>query len=248
MAWLQVFPDGDIFEMDGAIALELHNVGDNIQALRRVLARTRAGTFKIAPPDKPKPTINLVSPETVSPPEAISDNPDIQRAQAIVRLRKECKKQGLSLQQTAYVCATAEHESANTFKAIKEYGTDSYFTEMYEGREDLGNTEPGDGIRFCGRGLVQLTGRNNYTKYSALLGIDLVENPDKVLDEQISQFIIVHGMRTGIFTGMCLDDYINNHACDYMQARRIVNGLDRAEHIAAIARSWEKFITEHPLT
>lgn len=57
MAWLQVFPDGDIFEMDGAIALELHNVGDNIQALRVVLARTRAGTFKVAPPDKPKPTL-----------------------------------------------------------------------------------------------------------------------------------------------------------------------------------------------
>lgn len=58
-----------------------------------------------------------------------------------------------------------------------------YYTEeiasgrAYEGREDLGNTQKGDGMRFKGRGLIQITGRYNYTKLSAHTGIDFVGNP-----------------------------------------------------------------------
>jgi putative chitinase len=48
----------------------------------------------------------------------------------------------------------------------------------YEGRKDLGNTVEGDGFRFRGRGLIQTTGRYNYEKTAAALGIDCVNNPD----------------------------------------------------------------------
>jgi putative chitinase len=48
----------------------------------------------------------------------------------------------------------------------------------YEGRKDLGNTEPGDGKRFMGRGLIQITGRANYQKASDALGIDFVSSPE----------------------------------------------------------------------
>jgi putative chitinase len=48
----------------------------------------------------------------------------------------------------------------------------------YEGRKDLGNTVEGDGFRFRGRGLIQTTGRFNYEKTAAALGIDCVNNPD----------------------------------------------------------------------
>lgn len=49
--------------------------------------------------------------------------------------------------------------------------------KAYEGRKDLGNTQPGDGERFRGRGLIQVTGRHWYTKASADLGVDFVANP-----------------------------------------------------------------------
>lgn len=48
----------------------------------------------------------------------------------------------------------------------------------YEGRADLGNTEPGDGRRFMGRGLIQLTGRHNYARMSAALGQDFIARPE----------------------------------------------------------------------
>ena len=50
--------------------------------------------------------------------------------------------------------------------------------QAYEGRADLGNTQPGDGVRYKGRGLIQLTGRANYKQYGDLLQLDLVGDPD----------------------------------------------------------------------
>jgi putative chitinase len=67
------------------------------------------------------------------------------------------------------------HES-NKFKALKEYASGA----EYEGRASLGNTEPGDGIKFKGRGAIQITGRNNYKAVSrALYGdLRLLEHPE----------------------------------------------------------------------
>jgi SH3-like domain-containing protein len=61
--------------------------------------------------------------------------------------------------------------------------------DAYEGRINLGNTQPGDGRRFKGRGFVQITGRSNYTTYGDLLGVDLVGNPDLALDPNIASQI-----------------------------------------------------------
>lgn len=68
------------------------------------------------------------------------------------------------------------HETGG-FRWYKELGNAKYF-KKYNGRKDLGNTEPGDGPRFKGRGIIHLTGRANYTHYSKLLGVDLVNNPE----------------------------------------------------------------------
>jgi hypothetical protein len=65
------------------------------------------------------------------------------------------------------------------FCAQEELGGERYWTQHYEGRADLGNAEPGDGARFHGRGLIQLTGRKNYHEYGRQIGVDLVAHPDE---------------------------------------------------------------------
>jgi hypothetical protein len=83
------------------------------------------------------------------------------------------------------------------FRPIHEYGTDAYFTKHYGISEnphlalELGNAEAGDGIRYAGRGLAQLTGRSNYRKYGHLLGVDLEANPDLALRPDIAGRIFV---------------------------------------------------------
>jgi predicted chitinase len=75
------------------------------------------------------------------------------------------------LRETAFLAQLA-HESAE-LRFMEEIASGA----AYEGRKDLGNTQPGDGKRYKGRGPIQLTGRANYTKYGVLLGLDLVNDP-----------------------------------------------------------------------
>jgi predicted chitinase len=75
------------------------------------------------------------------------------------------------LRETAFLAQLA-HESAE-LRYMEEIASGA----AYEGRKDLGNTQPGDGKRYKGRGPIQLTGRANYTKYGNLLGLDLVNDP-----------------------------------------------------------------------
>lgn len=73
----------------------------------------------------------------------------------------------------AHFLAQCAHESAG-MRTTVEYASG----KEYEGRKDLDNTHPGDGVRYKGRGLIQLTGRANYAAYGKKLGIDLVGHPD----------------------------------------------------------------------
>lgn len=138
----------------------------------------------------------------------------------------------------AYILATTFHETARKMQPITEYGQREYFNK-YEGRGDLGNVIAGDGYKFRGRGYVQITGRRNYYDWEVRLGIDLTTYPEKTLEPDIAVRIIIEGMMLGTFTGKDLTDYINSNGCNYYEARRIVNGLDRATTIAGYAQAFQ---------
>lgn len=147
----------------------------------------------------------------------------------------QCIKDGVTnRRQIAYVFATAEHESHFGRFMIELASGDAY-----EGRSDLGNTQAGDGRRYKGRGYVQITGRVNYSHWSRRLGIDLVGKPELASQPDIAAQILVGGMRDGSFTGLKLADFIGN---DFLSARKIINGLDRAQQIANIATAYAEAI------
>jgi putative chitinase len=149
---------------------------------------------------------------------------------------------------TAYGMATAYHESGHTMQPVRECGSDAYLTRMYdpeglrpEVAAKLGNTEPGDGIRFAGRGFVQLTGRGNYARADAELKLSgvLLDNPDLALTPSLAAKMLERGMREGWFTGRKLRDFLPVAGpatrAEFMAARRVVNGTDRADLIADYA-------------
>lgn len=156
-----------------------------------------------------------------------------QHRQKLIReLTKELRGAGLTSPQIAYVLATVKHETANTFLPIKEYG-------QGKGRP-YGLPDPHTKLVYYGRGYVQLTWKYNYYKMGQLLKQPLVSNPDLALRPDIALDILIEGMKRGMFTGKKLSDYINDEKVDYVGARRIINGTDKAELIASYAKQFEE--------
>jgi putative chitinase len=159
--------------------------------------------------------------------------------------------EGLPITHVAYMFATAFHETAHTLQPVKEANwlTDqqaaAYFHRMYDkggARPDvaarLGNTEYGDGVKFAGRGYVQLTGRTNYARAEKELGLPFTTSPDLMLLQGPAALVMRRGMVEGWFTSRKLADYLP--AVGYMAARRIINGQDKAADIAAYATRFEE--------
>lgn len=148
----------------------------------------------------------------------------------------------------AYALATTQLETAGNFKPINEFGDDNYFFRMYDiqGERpkvamDLGNTQPGDGIKYHGRGFIQLTGRDNYTKIGEKLGLGnkLAENPDLVLQPEIAaeamaQFFKDKGVAQLAEKG------------NFINARGPVNANDKAGLIAEYANNFLSKLKQVP--
>ena len=88
------------------------------------------------------------------------------------------------------IISTVLIETARTFQPIREYGTRAYFIRNYwdkkSTRDSLGNIEADDAWRYCGRGFIQLSGRDNYLKVGRALGLDLLNHPELLLQAEPS--------------------------------------------------------------
>jgi len=136
----------------------------------------------------------------------------------------------------AYMLATVKHECADTWLPIEEYGKGRgrQYGKPVKVKDAEGNEYT---ATYYGRGYVQLTWDYNYKKMSDALGMgsELMIRPEKVLDPVIAYKIMSYGMRKGSFTGKKLASYIVGDMCDYRNARRIINGTDRADLIKGYA-------------
>ena len=151
------------------------------------------------------------------------------REGTLAAIRRQCEAQGLGLKaQIAYVFATTEWETNKTFRPVRE----AYWKDEAWRRANFRY------YPYYGRGYVQITWKTNYEKYARLLNLDLVGQPDLAMDPPIAAFIAVHGFKTGTFTGRKLTDYVNETRTDFVNARRCINGLDRAHEIAALAERY----------
>ncbi|MFB2551004.1 hypothetical protein [Ensifer soli] len=156
----------------------------------------------------------------------------------------------------AYILATAHHETGRAMVAVEEnlnysaarlravfprrfsvaeaaayqHRPERIANRVYGGRLGNGPEASGDGWRFRGRGLVQITGRANYATYG------IVERLEAAMEPDTAARILIDGMVHGRFTGMRLADRFTATGSDWVGARRIVNGLDCAEAIAGYGR------------
>lgn len=135
----------------------------------------------------------------------------------------------------AYMLATSYHETARTMQPIEEYGKGRDRPYGQKIRHDRKRYTHPDKL-YYGRGDVQLTWYENYEIMGKLLGIPLLEQPELALVPEISAKIMIEGMTNGIssrgdFTGVSLETYFNSTKDDPVNARKIINGLDKAHLI-----------------
>lgn len=121
------------------------------------------------------------------------------------------------------------HESAG-FRTTEEFASG----ENYEGRADLGNNRPGDGVRYKGRGLLQLTGRANYRTFGKVLGVALEDNPELAAEPVLSLKIACEFWKKKNLNQVCDAD-------DIVEVTRLINGgkngLDDRRALTAKAKT-----------
>lgn len=131
---------------------------------------------------------------------------------------REARYPKMTDDQFAYLLATVKWETAHTMIPVREMGGERYLkTKEY--------------YPWVGEGLVQVTWESNARKFGA-------KKPGDLMNWSIALHAVFAGMVKGMFTGKKLSDYITDGRADYVGARRIINGTDRAKLIARFAQAF----------
>jgi len=161
----------------------------------------------------------------------------------------------LPISHRAYLLATTHHETGRTMQPVRETfaKTDDEAIRRLEASFAKGQLKwvktpywrkDADGKSWLGRGYVQLTHKVNYEKASMLTGVDLVANPNAAMRPAVAAKILVEGSQMGMFTGKKLSDYLPG---DYVNARRIINGVESAQTVAKLAQGYEAALRHIPI-
>jgi putative chitinase len=148
--------------------------------------------------------------------------------------------EGAPLAHTAYMLATAWHETAKTMQPVRE----AYWLSE-EWRKAHLRYYP-----WYGRGYVQLTWEFNYRHADEALGLNgaLMANPDKAMEPPIAALIMRRGMDAGWFTGVSLAKVLPTSGVatreQYMNARTIINGRDKADLVEDYAQAFERALRD----
>lgn len=174
----------------------------------------------------------------------------VQGMEAILR---EFEAQNLTdLRWLAYILATAYHETAKTMQPIEEFGKGKNYEygkklKMGGGRRKRIPYSLPDKI-FYGRGHTQNTWYENYerlTKGAKTHGKDwnFLNKPELLLQMEPSIWATYYAMQVGLYTGKKLKDYFNETKEDWVNARKIINGIDKADLIAGYGKKFMDALT-----
>lgn len=157
----------------------------------------------------------------------------------------ECRTRGLLRNQAACILGNTYWETAHTMEPVRETlaASDeqaiSRLDRWWETKRPSWVKTPYWRDGFFGRGYVQLTHKRNYAFAGEKLGINLVAQPGLALEAETAATILVRGCLEGWFTGKKLSDYLTLTKSDYVGARRIINGTNKAQAIAELCRDYE---------
>jgi hypothetical protein len=139
----------------------------------------------------------------------------------------------------SYMLATTFHETAGTWTPLEEYGKGKGLK--------YGTPDKRTGQTYYGRGYVQCTWYDNYkmltdawNKSRPQVPVDFTLHPELLCIPEYAYWAMSYGMRNGVYTGVSLKTYFNDKRTSPIDARKIINGTDKAELIAGY---YDKFIT-----
>lgn len=163
----------------------------------------------------------------------------------IEELLDVAQAKGVKLPHLAYILGGVYHETGGMMVPVREgFAKTDAGARRVVAKRSYGKPAGPYGHVYYGRGRIQNTWLRNMETLSKRFGYDFVKNPDLLLDPAIDAIVTVVGHQEGLWTGKKLSDYISEGRTDYVNARRIVNGTDKAGMIAGYAKTFEKALRE----